>query len=129
MDTARIAFLKAIKSFPRWMDIRKRPQKATGSKLLQAIMDEQDNFKVALDKFKSDFFLLSYVGREDTILSEVYVYQIGEVDASTIEMTDRHFLSRRSHVLLRKSQMPMRSIKTAISCYRQKPKVNSRTYC
>lgn len=88
MDTARIAFLKAIKNFPRWMDIQKRPQKATGSKLLQAIMDEQDNFKVALDKFKSDFFLLSYVGREDTILSEVYVYQVGEVDASTIEMVE-----------------------------------------
>lgn len=88
MDSSRVAFLKAIKSFPRWMDIRKRPSKSTGGKLLESIMAEQDNFKVALDKFKSDFFLVSYVGREDEILDTVYVYQIGDVDPDVIELIE-----------------------------------------
>lgn len=80
MDTARVAFFKALKSFPRWMDVRKRPTKSVGGKLLQSIMDEQENIIKAYEAFKKDFFLLSYVGRENTILDHVYVYQIGNVN-------------------------------------------------
>ena len=95
MDNARTAFFKALKSFPRWMDIRKRPVKSVGGHLLQSIMDEQAEIIKAHEAFKKDFFLLSYVGREEAILDHVYVYQIGEVDASkvTIETCDAKLTS------------------------------------
>ena len=86
MDTSRVAFLKALKSFPRWMEIRKRPQKAVGAKLLQSIMDEQDNIIAELDAFKKEFFLVSYVGREEEILDHVFVYQVGDIDIENLKM-------------------------------------------
>ena len=86
MDTSRVAFLKALKSFPRWMEIRKRPQKAVGAKLLQSIMDEQDNIIAELDAFRKEFFLVSYVGREEEILDHVFVYQVGDVDIENLKM-------------------------------------------
>ena len=86
MDTSRVAFLKALKSFPRWMEIRKRPQKAVGAKLLQSIMDEQDNIIKELDAFKKEFFLVSYVGREEEILDHVFIYQVGNVDVDNLKM-------------------------------------------
>ena len=86
MDTSRVAFLKALKSFPRWMEIRKRPQKAVGAKLLQSIMDEQDNIINELDAFKKDFFLVSYVGREEEILDHVFIYQVGDIDIANLKM-------------------------------------------
>ena len=109
MDNSRNAFLKAIKNFPRWMDIRKRPQKSTGGKFLQSIMDEHAMFKKSLDEFKKDFFLLSYVGREEKILSKIFVYEIGEVILSdislvtpSIEITDdpRRFMVDYEHCVL-----------------------------
>lgn len=80
MLSARTTFLNMVKKFPAWMDINKRPTTSVAGRYLQSIMDENDSIKIALDEFRSDFFLVSYLGREDEVLREVYVYQVGSVE-------------------------------------------------
>ena len=88
METSRQSFFNAIKNFPRWMNIRKRPEKSTGGKLLQSIVEEQNNIVAAIDKYKSDFFLLSYVGREHEIMDYAYTLFIGKVDPEKVKLKD-----------------------------------------
>ena len=93
MLSARTIFLNMAKKFPAWMDINKRPTTSVAGKYLQSIMEENDSVKIALDKYKSDFFLISYLGREDSILSKAYIYQVGSYEKSlemvtpTLEVT------------------------------------------
>lgn len=77
IKTAREAFLEAVKAFPRWMSVRKRPYKSNMGKLLQAVFNEYENIQKELDDFVRDFFLLSYVGREDEIPDYIYIMQVG----------------------------------------------------
>lgn len=79
MLSARTIFLNMAKKFPAWMDINKRPTTSVAGRYLQSIMEENDSIKVALDNFKSDFFLISYLGREDSVLAKAYIYQVGDV--------------------------------------------------
>lgn len=78
LQSARNAFLRMAKDFPKWMDIHKRPKTSVSGLLMQSVMDEQDSLMDALEKFKSDFFLISYLGREDDVLEKVYIAAVGK---------------------------------------------------
>lgn len=80
MLSARTVFLNMAKKFPAWMDIHKRPTTSVAGQFLQSIVDENDGVKIALENFKSDFFLVSYFGRENSILSKAYIYRVGNVE-------------------------------------------------
>lgn len=79
MLNGREATLKAVKNFPRWMDIRKRLNTSAGGKYLQSLIEEQDHIKAAFEEFKSGFFLKTYLDHEDDVLCQVYIAQIGEL--------------------------------------------------
>lgn len=103
MITSDKAFIYAIKSFPKWMTIRKDPRGSISGKYLLSIIKEQDNINKELQAFIKDFFLASYIGREDTILDYAYVAQVGDIDLSLtdidlkIKVTDNphYFLNNR----------------------------------
>lgn len=48
---------KAIKHFPKWMDIRKRTSSSNGGNYLQVVAEEIEDINAAIDVFKSDFFI------------------------------------------------------------------------
>lgn len=107
MISSEQAFLRAITNFPKWMDIRKRPRTSVGGKYLQSIIEEQDNINDTLMAYMKDFFLISYVGREDTLIDYAYIAQVGNVDTTvTIELnltvTDnaKEFLNNRKTMCL-----------------------------
>jgi hypothetical protein len=79
MLSARNTFLNLAKKFPKWMDVHKRPLKSVGGKYLQSIVEEQNDIQSALNDFESDFFLVSYIGRENDIVAIVYVIPVGDV--------------------------------------------------
>lgn len=79
LSTARTTFLQAITEFPRWMSIRKRPEKSTSGLFLKAIIEEQTDIVEELNKFIKEFFLISYVGKESTIADYVYIVQVGNI--------------------------------------------------
>ena len=41
LPKARETFLKAVAEFPRWMNIRKRPENSNSGHLLSSIIEEQ----------------------------------------------------------------------------------------
>ena len=86
MITSEQAFLYAIQSFPKWMDIRKYPRTANGAKYLQSIIKEQDNVVTELKKYIKDCFLASYIGRESTIIDYAYIAQVGNIDINLIKI-------------------------------------------
>jgi len=86
LTTARNTFLQAVSEFPRWMSIRKRPEKATSGLFLQAVIDEQTDIVEELNKFIKEFFLISYVGKESTIASYVDIIQTGVFDYTNAAM-------------------------------------------
>lgn len=86
MITSEQAFLYAIQSFPKWMDIRKYPRTANGAKYLQSIIKEQDNVVTELKKYIKDCFLASYIGRENTIIDYAYIAQVGNIDINLIKI-------------------------------------------
>ena len=80
MKSAKEAFLQAIKNFPKWMSIRKRPEKTNGGKYLQSIIDEQTSIMEKMNEYIKSYFLLSYVGREDELIDYAWVAQVGNID-------------------------------------------------
>lgn len=77
--TARNTFLQAVRDFPRWMSIRKRPEKSTSGLYFQALVEEQTDIIKELNKFIDEFFLLTYVGKETTLPDYVYIVKVGSV--------------------------------------------------
>ena len=67
LPKARETFLKAVAEFPRWMNIRKRPEKSNSGLLLKSIIDEQTDIAEELDKFIKEFFMINYVGKESEV--------------------------------------------------------------
>ena len=104
MITSDKAFMYAIQSFPKWMTIRKDPRESISGKYLLSLIQEQDNINKELQAFIKDFFLASYIGREDTILDYAYVAQVGNIDLTLtdidlkVKVTDnpRYFLNNRN---------------------------------
>ena len=86
LQTVRNTFLQAVSEFPRWMSIRKRPEKAVSGLFLQAVIDEQTDIVEELNKFIKEFFLISYVGKESTIASYVDIIQTGIFDYENATM-------------------------------------------
>lgn len=79
MIDSKTAFAEAIRNFPRWMDIRKRPFKSAGGRYLRSVVEELDEVQRALIDYKRDFFILYYVGREHTVIDYLYLAQVGEL--------------------------------------------------
>lgn len=79
LKDSRATFLEAIKHFPSWMDIRKRPFKSVGGQFLQSIIEEQNSIQQAIIDYKKDFFILYYIGREHTIIDYLYAAHVGDV--------------------------------------------------
>ena len=86
LQTARNTFLNAVQEFPKWMSMRKRPEKATSGLFLQALIEEQTDITAELAKFIKEFFLISYVGKESEIADYVYIVQVGAIDYTTSEL-------------------------------------------
>lgn len=75
---------KMLKHFPKWMDIRKRAKTSVGGQLLESVAEESALIQEAIDDYKKDFFIESYFGKEDEIVSRVYRLQIGDVNGELI---------------------------------------------
>ena len=58
--------------FPKWMDIRKRANKSNGGQLIASIAEETELIQEAIYDYQKDFFIESYFGNEDKIVSIVY---------------------------------------------------------
>ena len=72
------SFQKAIENFPKWMDIRKRPNTSRGGKYLLSIIEELSDIQDAITDMQKSFFLPYYDGKEETIIAYVYMAQVGE---------------------------------------------------
>jgi len=83
MLDSKDAILRAVENFPRWMDIRKRLRTSVGGKYLSSLIEEQGEIKKSYEDFKKSFFLDTYAGKEDDIICQVYVAQIGRLDKIT----------------------------------------------
>jgi len=79
MLDSRTAFEQAVLHFPKWMDIRKRKNKSDGGKYLQSIIQELDDIQAAIEDYKKDFFIINYIGKEDTVIDYLYVAEVGEL--------------------------------------------------
>lgn len=86
LPNARTTFLSAVKEFPRWMSIRKRPEKAISGLFLQSVIEEQDDIIEEIKKFIKEFFLIYYDGKESKIADYVYIVQVGAIDYLTSEL-------------------------------------------
>ena len=73
-------FLEAAKKFPRWSNVKRRPTRSLGGKLLQSIIEEIGKVEDAIIEYKKDFFIVNYIGKEDTIVDYLYNAQIGTID-------------------------------------------------
>jgi len=73
-----------ILHFPKWMDIRKRTNTSNGGKLLKTFAQEASDIQTAIDDYKKDFFINSYLGHEDDIPTFVYKGWIGNIDISAV---------------------------------------------
>ena len=73
-------FLDAARKFPRWNNTRRRPTTSLGGKLLQSIVEEIGKVEDAIIEYKKDFFIVNYIGREETIVDYLYNAQIGAID-------------------------------------------------
>lgn len=100
LRTAEAALMRAVENFPRWMSIRKRPHTSKGGLYLKAILDEETSIKEELDDYIKSFFLLSYVGREDTLIDYAYVAQIGDVSKDLFE-SDQIAITTDARVFLK----------------------------
>lgn len=60
-------FKKIIQNFPRWSDIRKRHNKSIGGAFIHAYAKEADDIEQAILDYKKLFFLINYIGKEDSI--------------------------------------------------------------
>ena len=72
-------FIEAAKKFPRWNNTRRRPTTSVGGKLLQSIIEEIGKVEDAIIEYKKDFFIVNYIGREETIADYLYNAQIGDI--------------------------------------------------
>lgn len=73
-------FLEAAKKFPRWSNIRRRPIESNGGKILRSIIEEIAAVEDAIIEYKKDFFIVNYIGREDTILDYLYIAHVGDIE-------------------------------------------------
>ena len=73
-------FLEAVKKFPRWTNLRRRPIESNGGKILRSIIEEIARVEDAIIEYKKDFFLVNYIGREEELLDYIYIAQVGDIE-------------------------------------------------
>ena len=95
---SQAANLRALKIFPEWMDINKRPSKSKGGIYLSALTKEIDDIGAAFEDFKSGFFLKRFAGKENDILSIVYIAQVGNL--KTLPKVKNKIVTDDAHVFL-----------------------------
>lgn len=81
MLNSRVAFDNIIRHFPKWMNIRKRKHKSYGGNYLYAIAKELDDIQREIENYKKDFFIINYIGKEDSVIDYLYVAEVGELDS------------------------------------------------
>lgn len=74
-------FLEAVKKFPRWTNLRRRPIESNGGKILRSIIEEIARVEDAIIEYKKDFFLVNYIGREEELLDYIYIAQVGDIES------------------------------------------------
>lgn len=83
MDSVNQTFLKAVAYFPRWLALRRKPYTSVQGHLLYSILNEADYVAKAIQDYKKDFFLVNYLGKEDTIVETLYAAHVGTIDDFT----------------------------------------------
>lgn len=73
-------FLNAVKKFPRWSNARRRPIESNAGKLLKSIIEEIAAVEDAIIEYKKEFFIVNYIGKEDTIADYLYSAQVGPIE-------------------------------------------------
>ena len=73
-------FIEAAKRFPRWTNLRRRPNESVGGKILKSIIEEIAAVEDAIIEYKKDFFIVNYIGREDTIVDYIYAAHVGDIE-------------------------------------------------
>ena len=82
-------FLKAVEKFPRWTNMRRRPQESNAGRILRSIVEEIATIEDAILAYKRDFFLKNYIDRPDEIIDYVYSAQVGDIsDISLLKILD-----------------------------------------
>ena len=92
LPKARETFLKAVAEFPRWMNIRKRPDNSNSGYLLNSIIEEQTDIAKELEKFIKEFFMINYVNIENTIYDYVYIANVGYINVDETIITNPNYL-------------------------------------
>lgn len=73
-------FLDAAKKFPRWNNTRRRPTTSNGGKLLRSIIEEIGKVEDAIIEYKKQFFIVNYIGKEDTVIDYLYAAFVGKIE-------------------------------------------------
>lgn len=85
---AEKAFELALKNFPKWMDIRKRKNKAVGAHYLRSFTDEAESITEAIEEMRKSFFARNYIGKESSVVDFLRFVNIGIIDVSTLKIVD-----------------------------------------
>lgn len=72
--------------FPKWMDIRRKIKSSSGGLYLNSIAESIVDIQKAIEDYKKDFFIDSYINKEDDILAFLYKINIGTVDVNDIKL-------------------------------------------
>lgn len=80
MIKSREFFKQTLENIPRWMDTRKRPETSVSGRYIKSISDEQDDIYDEFERFKKEFFLVNYIGKELDVVSNINVAFVGQVD-------------------------------------------------
>lgn len=102
------AFNALSQGLPTWMNGRKRPEKSVTGKFFKSISDEQTQLNKELQKVIDSFFLVNYIGKEETVMDHVYIANVGAIDTTatvtnlpiTITEDPYLFLNDSSYALL-----------------------------
>lgn len=73
-------FMDAAKKFPRWSNLKRRPNNSVQGKLLKSIIEEIAAVEDAIIEYKKDFFIVNYIGRENEIIDYLTSSQIGIIE-------------------------------------------------
>ncbi len=100
-------FIEAAKQFPRWTNLRRRPNESAGGKILKSIIEEIAAVEDAIIEYKKDFFIVNYIGREDTIVDYIYAAHVGDIEKldnfalidPTAEITEEETVFYNNHNL------------------------------
>ena len=77
---------RALKFFPTWSDIRKRPNKSIGGKLVSSITEETVNIEQAIQEYIDYYFLNKHQEKNTNIIAFAYRSNIGKIDSKNLKI-------------------------------------------